>query len=188
MQQSQLIDESSMDNVIDEIIKLNKSHRFASELSHTDDKTRKNDLNEIIKVLDGTSKVDFQALGKNKLTKIWESMDSHTLHGKWTKLSIQQKKDRIKLFLTENVKNIEKRKEAESMLFKLVDTKILKKNAVSYDQVNGKIMSVSVKEYDELIEQEKEIENESEDESKSEEDSEEDSESESKSDSESSSE
>jgi hypothetical protein len=168
MQQYQLIDESSMDNIIDEIIKLNKSHRFASELSHTNDTTRKNDLNEIIKVLDGTSKVDFQVLGKNKLTKIWESMDSHTLHGKWTKLSVQQKKDRIKLFLIENVKNIEKRKEAESMLFTLVDTKKLKKNAVSYDQENGKIMSINIKEYDKLMEQKNNSENNSENNSDSE--------------------
>lgn len=159
--EGKFLDATSVDNIIDEIIKENKAQRFASELAGTSEESRKNDIREIIRVLEGATKIDFNVIGKNKLDAIYDNMNTHTLHGKWSKLSIPQKKDRMKKYLDDNIKNEDIKNKAMTMLNLMIDKDKeknkdkskgkLKKNAIVYDEKKGEITSINVKEYDELI-------------------------------------
>lgn len=151
MQYKGLLDEGSVDNIIDEIVKLNKAQRFASELSHTADTERKSDIQEIIKMLDGVSRTDFQTIGKSKMDKIYENINEHTLHGKWSKLSIPQKKQRIDIYLNENIKKENKKIDAKKLLHGLIDIGKLKKNHIDYDQTECKIKSIKLEGYNKII-------------------------------------
>src|SRR5690348_6815390 len=95
----QQLEQNSPDNIIDEIIKDNKLKRFASEIQHTNDSNRKQDLREVLRCLEGATTIKFEESAKTKLNKIFDEMDNSTIHNKWSRLSIPQKKDRIKEFL-----------------------------------------------------------------------------------------
>lgn len=157
---------TSIDEILDDIIKHNKLHRFASELGSTTDQYRKAELKEVIRILEGTSKYNFETSAKSKLNQIYDKIYNDTLHWKWTKLSIPQQRDRIKDYLKNTIVDTIKRESAEKLLIGLVDNEKLKKTAIAYDTEKGQITGIFLKEYQEIIQDsESESEDENEEES-----------------------
>lgn len=151
----------NVDDIIDIIIKNNKVRRFASELNHTQSTNieRATDIKKIMATLSAPEKKS-EDVGKSKLTAIYDKMNTQTLHWKWSKLSVPQQKDRIKEYLKVAVSDLEKRTEAEKLVFDLINTDKLKKNSVTYDTEKSQVTGIFIKEYQDII-QESESESES---------------------------
>jgi hypothetical protein len=135
-----------IDNKIDEIIRTNKIHHFALELQYTTDKNRKIEIKEILNSLEGSSSKTSTNSARDKLNKIYETIDSNALKKKWHILKENQKKDRLNEFI--------KRTEYKygEQLLKLFGTKKFDNKKITYDNKKGEIISVSFEFYDENLE------------------------------------
>jgi hypothetical protein len=98
-----ILNEHSIDTTIDEIIRSNKNHRFASELNNTTNINKKNNIQEILDLLNGNI-YDNKNNEINKMNEIYDKINENNLKNKWEKLSIPQKHSRVDLFLDENIK------------------------------------------------------------------------------------
>lgn len=169
-----------MDEILNSIIKQNKTVRFGFELNSTkNNPERQKDIKLIMSLLGSTLNEEncqldqstkslekiiveshkkksnnSQNSGKLKLDQIYDKMNEQTLQWKWSKLSIPQQKDRIEHFLNLNIKCDEKRKKAKKMLFDLIETEKLKKNAIIYDSEKKEIKEICIKEYNDFIKSE----------------------------------
>ncbi len=140
------------DDIIDNIIKTNKVRRFASELNHTQnsDTKRAADIKKIMDLL-GASEKKHEDMKKSKLTEIYDKINTQTLHWKWSKLSIPQQKDRVKEYLKITVLDPKKKEEAEKLIFGLINSEKLKKNAITYDTEKSQVTGIFIKEYQDII-------------------------------------
>lgn len=159
------------DDTINEIIHQNKIRRFASELNDIQNTNieRSNDVKKIISLMNrniknetndlndvnGTNKITENKTieKKTKLSEIYEKINNDTLHSKWSKLSIPQQKNRIKEYLKSTIVDLEKQKKAENLLFNLIESQKIKKNAVTYDTDKSQVTGIFIKEYQEIIQE-----------------------------------
>lgn len=176
MQHQSTLSELQFENTIDELIRSNKAQRFGFELSYTDNQQRKKDIHTIIKLLNhGSVENTNQQIQQNqknesdktdsnknkvisaKLDKVFDKINDQLLHGKWSKLSIPQKKDRIKIYIESICDDKTQRSEAIKLLNKLVDNGKLKEkgkgkiNGVEYDSNLCEIISITQKEYNQYM-------------------------------------
>ena len=144
----------NVDEIIDEIIKSNKLRRFAAELNHTQnvDIDRAKKLKKLVAIF-GAPEKKIEDIGKLKVNEIYDKMNTQTLHWKWSKLSIPQQKNRIKEYLKIAVSNEEKRNDAEKLLFQLIETEKLKKNAVTYNTETSQVTGIFLQEYQDIIQE-----------------------------------
>lgn len=130
------------DNVIDEIIKDNKLHRFASELQYTDDQTRKAQINEILVFLQGVSAIKTQS-PQSKRNKMFSDYHNKAILQSWNKLKKSQRNERMKCYLTELVKDEDNRNDIIKQVCELIDEGKLKgTKEVIYNKEKGEIISV----------------------------------------------
>ena len=131
---------------IDDIILENKIYRFASELQHTANEDRKNDLHKILNLLQNKpdkKKPEIKS-AKTKLTEIYSEMDAILLKKKWIKLSDMQKKNRITDFVKKNYNGEILQQDAIDKFFKMLDDGELKPKMVEYNNSEGFIISINV--------------------------------------------
>lgn len=180
MQHQSTLSELQFENTIDELIRSNKAQRFGFELSYTDNPQRKKDIHTIIKLLNNgldqpnepnepnkpdqsdqpnKSNIDKNKVVSAKLDKVFDKINDQLLHGKWSKLSIPQKKDRVKLYIESICDDKTQRLEAINLLNNLIDKGKLKEkgkgkvNGVDYDSKSCQILSITQKEYNEYMEE-----------------------------------
>ena len=137
------MEEHSVDNSIDDIIRENKIHRFATELEKTEEEERKKDIIEILYHLERL-KTDVGENARSKLNVICDNIDQGALKRKWSKLTLSQRKDRIKDFFKRTIVDEKDRKKKEIKILDMLESGKLKQKFVTYDQVNGKIMSIDL--------------------------------------------
>ena len=144
--------DNQIDNIIDEIVNQNKIIRFASELGHTkDNPERYEKIKNILKKLEGITTHDFETSAKSKIVEIYDKINEQTLHWKWNKLSNPQKKDRIDEYLKYTITDDNKKNKAKLLIYNLIDSKKLKKNAITYDSTKSKVTGIFIKEYQNII-------------------------------------
>lgn len=178
MQHQNTLSELQFDNTINEIIRSNKAQRFGFELSHTTDLQRKTNILSIIKLLNrGEEKKTINQIENEKplkktsnvksekLDNIFSQFNDHILHGKWSKLTIFQKKERVNLYIKSLYTNENQIKDLINLLEKLIDEGKLKEkgqgkiNGVEYDSKTCNILSITQKEYNQLIKKYEEHDN-----------------------------
>ena len=129
----------SIDNQIDEIVKENMIHRFASELQNTESDDRKKKLREILKLLQRQPEQN----ARDKINEMCDEVDVELLKRNWTKLTLLQKQDRIKTFVRSLKDNADK-PSIESKLLEMLADGQLKSKLVDYDNADGKILSIKI--------------------------------------------
>jgi hypothetical protein len=142
-----MIQEQSVDNQIDEMINESKIYRFASELQHTEDESRKTSLRSILAILqrtDKTVKLEKELNARQKINDMFDKIEISALKKLWSRLNDKQKENRIKLYVSEMVMDDAKKSGYEKKLLELFETKKLKKTLIEYDEKEGKIISVDV--------------------------------------------
>lgn len=132
----------SVDSQIDQLVRENMIHRFASELQNTTGEERKEQIREILRITQRSEKDPMEA--KNKLLKIYSNIDTELLKRKWTKLSDLQKKDRLREYAKRTIVDEKKRKKVENKIIKMLNDKTLKQKQVNYDNVIGQIKSIDI--------------------------------------------
>ena len=118
---------------IDTIVNENKLVRYASELEHTPDKSRKNHLKTILSRFE---KTDDDVTTQNDL---FQKMDNTLLHNKkWIKLSKKIQHECIKIYL----KNMSIDKNKINEILKLFDEGGIKNSQIEFQ--NGKIIDMDI--------------------------------------------
>lgn len=137
-------EDNSIDNQIDNIVRDNKICRFASELQHTTDETRKKTISTILKSLDKSAiQNDLETDAQAKLKKIYENIDNEALKKKWAKLTSKQKEGLlVKYFdaLENNEENIGKKKKCMD----LNSNGKLATKYVEYDSAKCEITNINI--------------------------------------------
>lgn len=133
-------DSTSMDNQIDDIIRENKVYRFALEFQYATSEERKSHLKEILKMYEPRDK-QIEENARTKLNKIFDTIEENSLKKKWSKLTLNQKKDRIKFFI-----NNKKIKLTENNVIEMLENGTLKSTYVDYDSEVGVIKSIIIPE------------------------------------------
>ena len=138
------VDEMKCAIQIKKMIKNNKINRFASELSHTEDEERKKDINSIMNLLQGITEETKEIDTKNKMNEMYKDIDDFTLKKSWTKLTKDQKKNRIQNYFLNNKENKENDElTLKNILELFTNGKITKKN-ISYNVKDGEILEISL--------------------------------------------
>lgn len=132
-----------MENKIEELIKENMIHRFASELQNTEKEERKKEIREILYQLQRKN-TNNPKDAREKLNEIYNDIDQETLKRKWGRLTIMQKKDRIKSFLIQTITDEEERDNMEKKIYQMLDDGKLKPKFVVYDHSAGKITEINI--------------------------------------------
>ncbi len=99
---------TSVDNQIDDIVRENKIHRFASELQYTLPEERKTILREILQLSSDKKESSGNGMetdARNKLNKMYDSIGENSLKKKWVSLTTSQKQERIKSYIKNSVNN-----------------------------------------------------------------------------------
>ena len=137
--------QESVDNQIDELVKENMIHRFASELQNTTGEERKKEIREILQILQRTKNIENDLKGaRDKLKKIYDNIDNEALKRKWNRLTALQKQNRIKDFLKTTIKDEKTREITEKKIISMLEEGKLKQKFVEYDHLMGKISSVNI--------------------------------------------
>lgn len=137
----------SFDNEIDDIVRCNKQFRFATELQNTEDENRKNDIRKIIKIIDGQT-ID-SSESRKKLDLFYQTIDQKSLQNKWTRLSKDQKENRLDDYLKNLIKEPQIFQNIKEKLFELLNQNKLKhEKDIFYDPDIGKIISLPILELD----------------------------------------
>lgn len=132
------MEEKTVDNHIDGIIRDNTLYRFACELQNTTDEGRKEHIKQIINQLEGVNEMTYEDKIKNKKKNLFEQIDKFTLHSNWTKLTQVQQRERVSSYLKTASKD---KKKIESVL-KLFDDGKIKKSSILYDKEKGHITEI----------------------------------------------
>jgi hypothetical protein len=81
----------------------------------------------------------------NNITILSETVEDYYYKKQWNKLNIIHKKIKIKEFINNLMIQKEEKKKLINNLMKLVnDKKLIKKNDIEYDVINGKIISIPI--------------------------------------------
>lgn len=143
-----------VDDIVNNIIKTNKVRRFAAELNVTqaNNQTRTAEIKKIMAHLSAFDNKQNDE-SKSKLTEIYDKVNTQTLHWKWSKLSTPQQKDRIRAYLLIAVPDKEKQSQAEKLIYGLIDSNKLKKNAITYNMETSQITGIFIEEYQNIIQE-----------------------------------
>jgi len=125
-------DLGTIDSQIDEVIRMNKIHRYALELQYTTDDDQKKSIKAILSSLDGSKQSD----SRDKLNKICDEFDNNALKKKWFRLKDVQKKDRLKEYIKRT-----KYKDGDKVLEMLASGKLDNK-MIQYDDETCQIISI----------------------------------------------
>ena len=137
--------QESVDNQIDELVKENMIHRFASELQNTTGEERNKEIREILQILQRVKNTENDLKGaRDKLKKIYDNIDNEALKRKWNRLTALQKQNRIKDFLKTTIKDEKTRGITEKKFISMLEEGKLKQKFVEYDRSTGKISSINI--------------------------------------------
>jgi predicted transcriptional regulator len=138
---------TSIDNQIDDIIRENKIHRFASELQYTSLEERKAILREILQLSPNKKDLqlnDAKTDARNKINKIYDSIGENSLKKKWISLTTSQKQERIKSYIKNSVKDDKLVITLVSKFLSMLEKRTLKQSYVEYDHHKGEIISLNI--------------------------------------------
>ena len=138
---------NSTDNIIDELMKESKIYRFASELEYVtknnnnDDNKRKEDIQSILRVLQGIQNNTCTA--RDKLNDIYSKIDECSYKKKWTRLQEMQKIKKVKEFLLSLISDTANRHDVETQIIDEIKQGGLKTaKHVTYDITTSNILSI----------------------------------------------
>jgi hypothetical protein len=111
-------------------------------LQHTTDELRKKDLKTILYTYQNDDVSLEKEKARNKLNLIYDKIDENALKKQWSRLTLDQKINRLKLFLAETIKDEDKRNIKFEQILTLINNKKIKSSNIEYDKENGKIISI----------------------------------------------
>jgi hypothetical protein len=135
---------NSVETQLDDIIRENILHRFASELQNTsvDNEIRKKDIKDIIALYTANTEEINTKDAQSKLDKLYSSIEENSLKKKWISLTLAQKEDRLKTFM----KLLSKDDIYIERILKMLEKGTLKQSYIEYDCHKGEIISLNVPE------------------------------------------
>ena len=139
------MDNISFNTTIDDIKREHKINRFAAEYEHTNDMKRKNDLREILKLLQNKND-EISEKARDDINNFCIKIRESQYKKAWHCLLPEQKKEQIERYYKEKIEDEDKRNnEITKMMDFLKDGK-LKQKMISYDRVGGKILEINYEE------------------------------------------
>ena len=162
---------SSADKIIDYVVKMNKIHRFACQLEYQTDKKTIDNIKRVISILDYLNRETCDnpknikrdkinnAINNEHMKNIYDEFDDITMHWKWPKLTIPQQKNRISEYIRTTISDTRKATDAIKLVNELIDSKNLKKNAVTYDTKKGQVTGIFISKYQDIINNDTDSEN-----------------------------
>lgn len=134
------INELTVSNEIEYLIKDNKTYRFASELSHTQNNDRKEQLRTIVSSLQVKPVIDTT---KDKISKMFNDVDKEIFKQPWAKLRNNHKEVKIKEYIEEHYNNSVNKKQLLELLTDALAAGHYKTNKhVDYNQKTSKITNI----------------------------------------------
>lgn len=134
----------NIDNKIDFIIKDNKICRFAIELQYTVDEERKQVLKDILQSYKTNPVVISDSeKAKQQIDLLCDRLEQNALKRKWSKLTSDQKVERIRVYLASSITDEEEREKQFRNLKSLLESKKLKAMYINYDVEEGCIVDIN---------------------------------------------
>ena len=140
---------TTIESIVESIVKNNKKFRFKNELDVTKDKDRQTQIKTILNQLEGNKEIlnIDNNNARDKLNLIFDKIDIETLKNKWSKLKIEQRIDRLNKFF-DTLPDGKNKDSVLKELIELVNNKKLKTvKEVVYNTHDCKIEKIMILEY-----------------------------------------
>lgn len=138
---------NTIDNEINEIIRENLIYRFAIELEYTEDEYRKEEIKNKLNKLQFSEKIEYDET-KTKLDNMFSKIDEFVLKKQWTKLTPNQKNERIDHFIRLKKLSDDKVLLIKDTIDKLIKNKKLKSSYIEYNIETGQIDEINIPDLD----------------------------------------
>tara|TARA_B100001758_G_C18343286_1_gene575551 strand:+ start:642 stop:1085 length:444 start_codon:yes stop_codon:yes gene_type:complete len=136
--------------VFDKLKKDFYNYKFENELKNLENSDLFFDENRITKLkIILNKKEENTDKNNNKNDDFFDDIINNAYQKKWTRLNIIHKKNRIKNYLLENIKNKKNRENINNELYKLLDNKKLNTKNIEYNFKVGKIIKINILKFNE---------------------------------------
>jgi hypothetical protein len=138
---------NTVDNEINDIVRENLIYRLAIELEYTEDEIRKEEIKNKLNKIQFSEKIEFDET-KTKLENMFNKINEFVLKKQWTKLTANQKNERIDNFIKSKKMSDDKTLLVKDTIDKLIKNKKLKSSYIDYNSELGQIDEINIPDLD----------------------------------------